>query len=81
MSLSALEYLRHILDELNYLLEQKKTLKREDLAEHQTLQRAIVRSLEVIGEAAKKIPPEFKMEHSDIEWKAVMGMRDKLIHD
>ncbi len=41
---------------------------------------AVVRNLEVIGEAAKNIPNEIKQEHSEIEWKAITGMRDKLIH-
>jgi uncharacterized protein with HEPN domain len=42
---------------------------------------AVVRNLEVIGEAAKNIPDEIKQEYPEIEWKAVTGMRDKLIHE
>lgn len=45
------------------------------------LQRAFVRSIEIIGEAAKKLPEELKQKHSNIEWKAIAGMRDRLIHD
>lgn len=56
MSHSALEYLRHISDELNYLVRQTKMLKREDFLKDETLQKAFVRSLEVIGEATNKIP-------------------------
>ncbi len=41
---------------------------------------AVVRNLEIIGEAAKNLPDEFKKEHSGIPWKAMAGMRDKLIH-
>ena len=40
-----------------------------------------MRSLEIIGEAAKKVSPEFKQQHPEIEWRAMAGMRDKLIHD
>ena len=47
----------------------------------ETLQRAFVRSIEIIGEAAKKLPEELKQKYSNIEWKAIAGMRDRLIHD
>jgi uncharacterized protein with HEPN domain len=46
----------------------------------ETLRRAFVRSLEVIGEAVKGLPDEFRREHDDIEWRAMAGMRDRLIH-
>jgi uncharacterized protein with HEPN domain len=45
------------------------------------LKRAIVRSLEIIGEASKKLPDEFRLTHNHIEWKNMAGMRDRLIHD
>ncbi len=47
----------------------------------ETLKRAIVRSLEIIGEATKKITADIKYKWSDIQWKNMAGMRDKLIHD
>ncbi len=43
--------------------------------------RAVVRSIEIIGEAFKKIDDEFKSTHNHIEWKKIAGTRDKLIHD
>jgi uncharacterized protein with HEPN domain len=43
--------------------------------------RAFVRSIEIIGEATKKIPSEFKEKYAHLEWRAMAGMRDKLIHD
>lgn len=42
---------------------------------------AVIRSLEIIGEATKKIPQEFRNQYPDIPWKKMTGMRDKLIHD
>jgi len=46
-----------------------------------TLKRAFVRSIEIIGEASKKLPEDVKAMKSDIEWRKVIGMRDRLIHD
>lgn len=42
---------------------------------------AVVRNLEIIGEAAKKVSEEFKSKYPDIEWKRIGGMRDKMIHE
>jgi uncharacterized protein with HEPN domain len=47
----------------------------------ETLKRAIVRSLEIIGEATKKIPADVKLKWGDISWKNMAGMRDRLVHD
>lgn len=41
----------------------------------------MIRSLEIIGEATKKLPQDFKSEHSHVEWKKMAGTRDVLIHD
>src|SRR3989338_7386831 len=42
---------------------------------------AVVRNLEIIGEAANKMPAEFKSKHKDIPWKKIVGMRNKVIHE
>ncbi len=42
---------------------------------------AVVRSLEIIGEATKRIPHDFRNQHPDVPWRAMAGIRDKLIHD
>jgi len=42
---------------------------------------AVVRALEVIGEAAKRVPAEYRARHPEIPWREMTGMRDKLIHD
>lgn len=74
------EYLQHILDEADYLIEQSQDLDVGDFLENETLRRAFVRSLEIIGEAAKRIPPDFTEKHPEIEWRSMAGMRDRLIH-
>jgi uncharacterized protein with HEPN domain len=80
MSRSSLELIRHILVETNYILSQLKTINYENFIENETLKRAFVRSIEIIGEASKNISDEIKELNSDIEWRKISGMRDKLIH-
>jgi len=80
MSLSNLEYLRHILDETVYLIAESKGLAKNAFIKNKTFQKAFVRSIEIIGEATKKLPDEFKQQYPQIEWRAIAGMRDKLIH-
>ncbi len=48
---------------------------------HRKTINAVIRSLEVIGEAAKKIPEDVRKRYPDIPWKRMAGMRDKLIHE
>ncbi len=81
MSHSPHEYLRHILLEIDYLESMLQDLSMEDFLSNETLKRAFVRSLEIIGEAVKKIPHEFRNMHSNIDWRRIAGMRDRLIHD
>jgi uncharacterized protein with HEPN domain len=56
-------------------------LTKDDFLHDETLKRAVVRSLEIIGEASKKIPVDFKLKWDSIKWKNMAGMRDRLIHD
>jgi len=81
MSFEPRDYLRHILVEADYLQGSFAGIKVEVFMASETLQRAAVRSLEIIGEAAKKVPEEFRAKYPAIEWRAMAGMRDRLIHD
>ena len=81
MSKDPKEYLRHIHDECLYVISVSENLLFEDFMEDETLKRAVVRSLEIIGEATKKIPADFKVKWNNIQWKNMAGMRDRLIHD
>lgn len=80
MSLLSLEYLQHILDETKYLTDRAKGLSKDEFVQDDTLKRAFVRSLEIIGEATKNISAELRHKYSHIEWRAIAGMRDRLIH-
>jgi uncharacterized protein with HEPN domain len=81
MSPSRPEYLRHILEEANYLITKSQGLSKAQFDRDTTLKRAFVRSLEIIGEATKKVSVDLKERYPQVEWRAMMGMRDRLIHD
>jgi len=81
MSFEPRDYLRHILAEADYLLDTSESLTFKAFMADETLHRAFVRSLEIIGEASKKVPDSFRVQHPDIKWRAMAGMRDRLIHD
>ena len=81
MSFEPRDYLRHILAEADYLIGHSAGVTLEDFLGNETLRRAFVRSLEVVGEAAKKVPEEFRARYPAVEWRAMAGMRDRLIHN
>lgn len=53
----------------------------EQLFKNKEKQYAVIRALEIIGEATKNLSPELRAKHPEIRWKKVAGMRDKLIHE
>lgn len=71
MSFEPRDYLRHILIEADYLLERSARLTPDAFRTDATLQRAFVRSLEIIGEAAKKVPADSREGHPQVEWRAM----------
>jgi uncharacterized protein with HEPN domain len=81
MSFEPRDYLHHILVEADYLISRSTGLSYDTFSADETLRRAFVRSIEIIGEAAKKVPEDFRAAHPSVEWRAMAGMRDRLIHD
>jgi uncharacterized protein with HEPN domain len=81
MSYEPREFLRHILAEAEFLVALSPRVTRQVLDEDPTLQRAIVRSLEIIGEATKRVSTDIREANPQIAWRSMAGMRDRLIHD
>jgi uncharacterized protein with HEPN domain len=73
-------YLKHILDEINYLINESSFLIYDKFVNNETLKRSFTRSIEIIGETSKNLNEEFRKKYPEIEWKKLAGMRDKLIH-
>ena len=81
MSTSNIELVQHILVETSFILQHTESKTKEQVINDEVLCRAVVRSIEIIGEASKKIDDEFKSAYDHLEWKKIAGTRDKLIHD
>ena len=77
---SAREYFQHILDEITYVQHSAQGLDKATFLRDETRKRAYVRSIEIIGEAIKQIPDPVRQTYPVIEWRAMAGMRDRLIH-
>jgi len=75
-----LPFLKHILDEIEFLLRETKGTNYEDFISNELLKRGCARSIEVVGEAAKNLSNELKEKHKEVDWKRITGMRDKIIH-
>jgi uncharacterized protein with HEPN domain len=72
--------IRHMLDAVKEALAFSKDKQRGDLDDDRMLTLAIIKDLEIIGEAASKLTPEFKAAHSHIPWIDIVGMRNRLTH-
>ncbi len=76
-----LVYLRHILDCLHRIKEYTKKMRYNDFMNNALVQAGVIREIEIIGEASKRLSKEIKEKYPDIPWKKMAGMRDKVIHD
>jgi len=73
-------FLEHILESINLIEEYMQDKTKTEFLETKQLQDAVIRRIEIIGEAVKNIPDDIKEKYKDIPWRNIMGMRDILIH-
>ncbi len=81
MKREIIDYIMDIKNECEYLLPRSASIDYETFISNEDLKKAFVRSLEVIGEAAKQIPDDIRNKYPMIPWKNIAGMRDILIHE
>ena len=75
-----LVYVRDMLDQIEIIRDELPGISKDEFLSRPFYQNALIRSLEIIGEAAKGVNEEFRHKHSDIPWRQITGMRDKLAH-
>jgi len=74
-------FLQHILESISEIEKYTKNISEDKFMRSTQIQDAVVRRLEIIGEAAKNIPADIKDRYDFVPWKKIIGSRDVLIHD
>ena len=76
-----IDYLQDIVDSIDDIGDFIKGMSFEEFSQDKKTINAVLRSIEVMGEAAKNVPEEIREQYPKIPWKKIGGMRDKLIHE
>jgi len=74
------DYIEDIIETMANAMEFTKNMEYNEFAKDTKTMYAVVRAIEIIGEAVKNIPEEVRRKYSDIPWRSMAGMRDKVIH-
>lgn len=74
-------YIEHMIDTANKAISFVAGLSREDFDNNEQLKLAVTHLLQIIGEAARRVSLDFRESHPEIPWKAIVGMRNKVVHD
>jgi uncharacterized protein with HEPN domain len=73
-------FVKHILESINAIEEFSEGINKDEFMSTRLKQSAIVREIEIIGEAVKNISEKIKKKYPEVEWKDIVGTRDKMIH-
>ena len=73
-------FLEHILESISLIEEYTADKTKKEFLNSKQLQDAVIKRIEIIGEAVKNIPDDIKEKFKDIPWRNIIGMRDILIH-
>lgn len=74
-------FLHHVLESIEAIEKYSEGFTEKQFLRSPVIQDAIIRRLEIIGEAAKNLPESFREKHSDIEWSKAMATRNIIVHD
>ncbi len=74
-------FLEHILNSIQRISSFTKGISKNTFLKKEMVQSAVIRELEIIGEAVKNLPSDVTAKYPEIPWKKIAGMRDKLIHN
>jgi len=80
MSLSVIDLLKHIRDELAFLMKDARHYTYETFVNDKKTILSYTRSFEIIGEACKSVPDYVRNQYPQIDWKGFAGLRDIIIH-
>jgi len=80
MSRDEAVYLKHVLDAISRIEEYVQGIEETDFKQNYLIQDGVIRQLEIIGEAVKRISNEIRLKYQNIPWQDIAGTRDKLIH-
>ena len=80
MNKSPLPFLNHILEEVDNIEKFTKGLTKEQFISNKLKQYAVIRSLEIIGEAARTVSGELRQRHPEVPWESISGTRNRLAH-
>lgn len=80
MKKDPLIFIEHILECISHIESFMKNISEVSFVKNIEKQSAVIRQIEVIGEAVRNLPLDFKRKYFEISWKEIIGMRDKLMH-
>jgi len=69
-----------MLDEADFMIRTVQVMTRDSFLKDETTKRAFARSVEIMGEAVKRVPHAFRDKYPDVDWRLIAGMRDRIIH-